>query len=164
MKTTSPEDEIDLVLGEPARDSRKEKILVNDQFYSFSKEDQSQSKLDASDNRLGEKFGECVHRACDVQDDEDRAENDAGRSNYGFGNLSRIGNGNGSHRLQGLDGYRQAVVEAGNKIKQPEGEENGRWAQLVDEDHAHHDGKQSAQIPKRTGQFHPIKAQTGRHP
>ncbi len=66
---------------------------------------------------MGEKFGERVHRARDVQDDEDRAENDAGRSNYGFGDLSRIGNGNGSHRLQGLDGNRQAVVEAGNEIK-----------------------------------------------
>ena len=153
------DDEIDVVFGEPAGKPVEKHLRGDDQLDALSQEDESERELDAAHDRLGEQLGELVDHAGQREHEQERAEDDAGGGDHRFGDHRRIGDGDGAHGLQGLHRHRQPVVIPRDEVKQPEGQEDRRWAQLVDQNHADDDGQQRAQVAEGAGKLDPVESQ-----
>ena len=153
------DDEIDVVFSEPAGEPVEKHLRGDDQFDAFFQENEPERKLDAAHDGLGKQLGELVDNTGQREQEQQRAEDDAGGADHGFRDQRRIGDGDRAHGFQGLHRHRQSVVIPRGDVKQPERQEDRRGAQLVDQNHSDDDGQQRAQVPEGAGKLDPVESQ-----
>ena len=130
---------------------------MDNEFDAFLQKDEAQGQLDTPDYRLRKKLCKLINHSGQGEDQQEDTENDPRGTDYRFSDECRISDGYSAHRLQRLHRYRQTEVISGNQVEEPEGQEDRRRAQFVDENHGHDNGQQGAQIAEGAGQFDPVE-------
>ncbi|KAF5043961.1 hypothetical protein DSECCO2_496770 [anaerobic digester metagenome] len=153
------QDQVDVRIRKMARHSRHEEVLRDDQLDPLPEEHQSQRKLDAPNHWRREEFRQPVHDAGQGEQQEHASENHARRADDGFRDFARKGDGDGTHGLQRLNRHGKFVIPSCYDVENAEREEDGRWAELVDEDHADDNREQGPQVAERPRQFDAIESE-----